>query len=232
MRAWPPSSALSWRAWPYRRPPKAASRELTNGVAELLVPFFLVGIGLHFDVSAFAGGRTLALAGVLLVAAVLSKFLGCGVGALGVGRTDAIRVGVGMVPRGEVGMVVAQIGLNMGVIGQGIYGIIVFMSVATTLIAPPLLKLAFGSPTEGGTGNHPPGLTASCGYNIGDVTKYIRYQSASGVSYGTLEGDTVHQIQGDLFDGHTPTGATHPLSDVKLLYPCAAQQDPGRRIEL
>jgi Kef-type K+ transport system membrane component KefB len=122
--------------------------ELTNGVAELLVPFFLVGIGLHFNLSAFAGASTLALAGILLVAAVLSKFLGCGIGALGVGRTDAIRVGVGMVPRGEVGMVVAQIGLNMGVIGQSIYGIIVFISVATTLIAPPLLKLAFGSPTE------------------------------------------------------------------------------------
>src|SRR5580765_1150298 len=53
--------------------------QLTDGVSELLVPFFLVGIGLHFDVSAFTGGRTLALAGVLLVAAVLSKFLGCGI---------------------------------------------------------------------------------------------------------------------------------------------------------
>jgi len=122
--------------------------QLTDGVAELLVPFFLVGIGLHFDVSAFTGGRTLGLAGALLVAAVLSKFLACGAGALSAGRTDAIRVGIGMVPRGEVGMVVAQIGLNLGVIGHGIYGIIVFMSVATTLIAPPLLKLAFGSPTE------------------------------------------------------------------------------------
>ena len=48
--------------------------ELTNGVAELLVPFFLVGIGLHFNLSAFAGASTLALAGILLVAAVLSKF--------------------------------------------------------------------------------------------------------------------------------------------------------------
>ena len=122
--------------------------ELTNGVAELLVPFFLVGIGLHFDLSAFAGAGTLALAGVLLVAAVLSKFVACGLGALRMGRTDAIRVGVGMVPRGEVGMVVAQIGLNLGVIGHNIYGTIVFMSVATTLIAPPLLKLAFGAPTE------------------------------------------------------------------------------------
>jgi Kef-type K+ transport system membrane component KefB len=122
--------------------------ELTNGVAQLLVPFFLVGIGLHFDLSAFAGARTLALGGVLLVAAVLSKFVACGAGALGMGRTDAIRVGVGMVPRGEVGMVVAQIGLNLGVIGHNIYGTIVFMSVATTLIAPPLLKMAFRAPTE------------------------------------------------------------------------------------
>ena len=122
--------------------------DLSNGVAELLVPFFLVGIGLHFDVSAFAGARTLALAGVLLAAAVLSKFVACGAGALRMGRTDAIRVGVGMVPRGEVGMVVAQIGLNLGAIGHSIYGTIVFLSVATTLIAPPLLKLAFSSPTE------------------------------------------------------------------------------------
>ncbi len=122
--------------------------DLTDGVAELLTPFFLVGIGLHFDVRAFAGGGTLLLALVLLAAAVLSKFIGCGAGALGMGRTDAIRVGVGMVPRGEVGMVVAQIGLNLGVLPNSVYGTIVFLSVATTLIAPPLLKLAFRAPTQ------------------------------------------------------------------------------------
>lgn len=54
------------------------------------------------------------------------------------------------------------------------------------------------------------------------MTKFIRYRTAAGVSYGTLEGDTVHELQGGLFDGHTPTGATHKLSDVKLLYPCEA----------
>jgi Kef-type K+ transport system membrane component KefB len=53
------------------------------------------------------------------------------------------------VPRGEVGMVVAQIGLNMGVMAHSVYAIIVFMSVATTLIAPPLLKLAFRRATQG-----------------------------------------------------------------------------------
>jgi len=122
--------------------------ELTSGVTELMAPFFLVGIGLHFDVAAFAGGGTLALAGTLLVAAVLSKLVACGGGALGMGRADALRVGVGMVPRGEVGLVVAQMGLNLGVIGARIHGIIVFISVATTLIAPPLLKMAFGAETR------------------------------------------------------------------------------------
>jgi len=119
------------------------SRDLTNGVAELLVPFFLVNIGLQFDISSFTNTGTLALAGVILVAAIVSKFLGCGFGALRLGRRDAMRVGVGMIPRGEVGMVVAQIGLKMGVMAQAVYGIIVFMSVMTTLIAPPLLKAAF-----------------------------------------------------------------------------------------
>ncbi len=117
--------------------------DLTNGVAELLVPFFLAGIGLHFDISAFTNPSTLGLASAIFVAAVVSKFVGCGLGALGAGRTDALRVGVGMVPRGEVGMVVAQLGLRMGVMAESVYGVVVFMSVATTLVAPPLLKLAF-----------------------------------------------------------------------------------------
>ncbi len=70
------------------------------------------------------------------------------------GRADALRVGVGMVPRGEVGMVVAQIGLTIGVMAQSVYGIIVFMSVATTLIAPPMLSWAFrGVPPGKGPGD-------------------------------------------------------------------------------
>jgi len=69
-------------------------------------------------------------------------------GAIRLGRKDAVRVGVGMIPRGEVGMVVAQIGLAMGVIAQGVYGTIVFMSVATTLVAPPLLKWAYRGARE------------------------------------------------------------------------------------
>ena len=117
--------------------------DLTSGVSELLVPFFLAGIGLRMDLHAFSSGRTILLAAVILIAAIVSKFVACGLGAIRLGRREAVRVGVGMVPRGEVGMVVAQIGLSMGVIAQGVYGTIVFMSVATTLVAPPMLKWAY-----------------------------------------------------------------------------------------
>ncbi|HEV2764686.1 MAG TPA: hypothetical protein VGV38_17030, partial [Pyrinomonadaceae bacterium] len=50
------------------------------------------------------------------------------------------QVGVGMVPRGEVGIIVAQLGLSLALISQSIYGVVLFMAVATTLVAPPLLK--------------------------------------------------------------------------------------------
>jgi Kef-type K+ transport system membrane component KefB len=124
--------------------------DLTNGVTELLVPFFLVGIGLNFDLAVFRDGRVLALSLVIFVAAVVSKLIGCGLGALGLGWADAVRVGVGMVPRGEVGMVVAGIGLTFGVINPAIYSVVVFMSLATTMVAPPLLRMAFkGVPTTG-----------------------------------------------------------------------------------
>jgi Kef-type K+ transport system membrane component KefB len=74
---------------------------------------------------------------------VVAKFAGCGAAALGLGIADAKRVGAGMVPRGEVGMVVAQIGLSVGAVTQNIYGVVVFMAVATTLVAPPLLNVFY-----------------------------------------------------------------------------------------
>jgi Kef-type K+ transport system membrane component KefB len=117
--------------------------DLTNGVTELLVPFFLVGIGLHFNLEVFRDPGLILFAGLILVAAILSKLIGCGVGALTFGRAEALRVGIGMIPRGEVGMVVAQLGLSMAVISDNIFAVVVFMSVLTTVIAPPLLAWAY-----------------------------------------------------------------------------------------
>lgn len=115
----------------------------TAGVTEFLVPFFLAGIGLHMDLSVFQNSETLKICGLILVAAILSKLIGCGLGAFRLGVKDATRIGVGMVPRGEVGMVVAQIGQGLGVIPKDVYAVVVFMSIATTMVAPPLLKLAY-----------------------------------------------------------------------------------------
>ena len=117
--------------------------DLAHGISELLVPFFLAGIGLHLDVSAFGDRSLLILALVILAAAVVSKLAGCGLGAIRLGTKDMLRIGVGMVPRGEVGMVVAQLGLTMHVIEKPVYAVVVFMAVATTIIAPALLNLAY-----------------------------------------------------------------------------------------
>ena len=74
--------------------------QMVNGVTELVVPFFLVGIGLHLDFSPFRDPLSIGLAATILAAAVLSKFIGCGLGAYRLGWRDATRVGVGMIPRG------------------------------------------------------------------------------------------------------------------------------------
>jgi Kef-type K+ transport system membrane component KefB len=123
--------------------------DLTQGVTELLLPFFLVGIGLHFNIHSLSTWASLWFTLAIVIAAVLSKFVACSLASAQLGWRNSVRVGVGMIPRGEVGMVVAQIGLTLGVVGQTVYDSVVFMTVATTMIAPPLLTLVYKqAPTE------------------------------------------------------------------------------------
>jgi Kef-type K+ transport system membrane component KefB len=123
--------------------------DLTEGVAQLLTPFFLVGIGMQVTLAPFQNSSTVALMVVIVLVASASKWIGGGLGALSLGWKDAMRVGVGMIPRGEVGLIVAQIGAALGVISKDIYGVVVFMSLATTVIAPPLLAAVFrGEPAK------------------------------------------------------------------------------------
>jgi Kef-type K+ transport system membrane component KefB len=117
----------------------------TNGVTEFMVPFFLVNIGMQLDVSVFRDPSVIVLSIIVTLVAVATKFLACGVAALGLGPRRAAQVGMGMVPRGEVGIVVAQLGLSLAIISTQFYGIVLFMAIATTLIAPPFIKLLFAS---------------------------------------------------------------------------------------
>ena len=104
----------------------------------LLVPFFFVVMGARVDLASFSNVIPFAI--VITVVAILSKLVGCSLGAASRGERTAMIVGAGMVPRGEVGIVVAMIGLSMGTIGQATYAVIVLVSIVTTLYAPFLIK--------------------------------------------------------------------------------------------
>ena len=116
---------------------------MTSGITEFLVPFFLVNIGMQLELAIFRDMSVVVLAIIITVAAVVTKFVGCSLGAWGMTRREMAQVGVGMIPRGEVGIVVAQIGLGLGVISGHFFAGVLFMAVATTLIAPPLIKLLY-----------------------------------------------------------------------------------------
>jgi Kef-type K+ transport system membrane component KefB len=113
------------------------------------VPIFFVSIGLEVN------ARALGLDGVpfallIIAVAVLSKVLGSGVGARlgGFSTKDALRVGVGMASRGEVGLIVASVGLAAGLIGDTIFSSVVLMVLATTLITPILLRMLYPQAAE------------------------------------------------------------------------------------
>ncbi|HEY3284215.1 MAG TPA: cation:proton antiporter [Armatimonadota bacterium] len=111
-------------------------------VAAFLVPFFFVVTGARME---FGGLATPSANGFLLLVvllAVLGKVIGCGLAAWGEGRLAALIVGIGMVPRGEVGLLVAAMGLSSGVLDARLYAVVVAMSLLTTLLTPwPLERL-------------------------------------------------------------------------------------------
>jgi Kef-type K+ transport system membrane component KefB len=118
-------------------------------IGHFVVPVFFVVIGMQVDLGAMSNAITFGI--VLSILGVLSKVIGAGLPALAVGfnRRGAYRVAIGMLPRGEVALIIAGIGLSAGVIGQDVFGVAIAMTIVTTLIAPILLVPAF---TAGGSG--------------------------------------------------------------------------------
>jgi Kef-type K+ transport system membrane component KefB len=109
----------------------------------MFVPVFFIGIGLQ------ANGRELgdraAFAVVLVVVAIVTKAVGCGVFARLFGFTakESVRVGVGMISRGEVGLIVAGYGLTNGLIDRNVFSASVIMVLVTTMVTPPMLRIVF-----------------------------------------------------------------------------------------
>ena len=113
-------------------------------------PFFFAFIGLELDLAELADAETLGLLALVTAVAAVTKLAGAWLGARSMGGREALFVGVGMVPRGEVGIIVAGIGQAAGVIDAQLFAVIVGMSVATTLLAPPLLRSLRPSPGADG----------------------------------------------------------------------------------
>ncbi len=128
---------------PYKERIDAGIHPLTYS---MLVPVFFISIGLA------ANGRELgehvAFTATLVTVAIVTKAVGCGVLArvTGFDTREAIRVGVGMISRGEVGLIVAGYGLGHGIIGRDVFSAAVLMVLVTTMITPPLLRLTFPAP--------------------------------------------------------------------------------------
>jgi Kef-type K+ transport system membrane component KefB len=119
-----------------------------KGIYNILVPIFFCVMGMMVDFSAMKSVLVFGSAYSLL--AIVSKVVGCGLPAYAMkfNLRGSLRIGLGMLPRGEVALIVAGIGLAGGVIDQGIFGVAIMMTVVTTMLAPPLLVKSF----EGGSG--------------------------------------------------------------------------------
>jgi len=110
-------------------------------VAAFFTPFFFGFIGAQVDLAGLANLQTVALVTGVTVIAVGTKFIGAFLGAIRLGRAEASLIGWGMVPRGEVGIVVAGLGLQIGAIEGHLYTVVVAMAILTTLIVPPFLPM-------------------------------------------------------------------------------------------
>ncbi|MFN8376418.1 MAG: cation:proton antiporter [Anaerolineae bacterium] len=109
-----------------------------------LMPLFFVSIGLKSDLRVLTGDL-LPLAFVITLVAIVSKLLGvmAGTRSAGFDWRGSLRVGVGMISRGEVGLIIAAIGVNAGILAPEVFAVVVFVVLVTTLITPPLLRWSF-----------------------------------------------------------------------------------------
>ncbi|MGA7802952.1 MAG: cation:proton antiporter [Gammaproteobacteria bacterium] len=114
-------------------------KDLIAPLEAILVPIFFVLMGIQVKLETFLNWHVVAMAGGLLLAAVAGKI----VSGFGAGRScNRLAVGLGMMPRGEVGLIFASIGKSLGVISASLFSAVVLMVIVTTVLTPPLLKWA------------------------------------------------------------------------------------------
>jgi len=133
--------------------------ELVKPIADLLVPIFFVTVGARADLGVLnptvpENRAGLLIAGFLMVVAIVGKVV-TGWAVFGQPGINRLAIGVGMIPRGEVGLVFAGIGSASGVLDKPLEVSIIIMVILTTFLAPPFLRIAFGEPVEPPTKGEP-----------------------------------------------------------------------------
>ena len=112
-------------------------RELLTPFEAILAPLFFMLIGIQVKLETFFDWHVLGLASALIIAAIIGKLIS---GLGGSRKDDRLLIGIGMLPRGEVGLVFASIGRTLGVISDQLFSAVILMVIITTFIAPPWLK--------------------------------------------------------------------------------------------
>ena len=115
-------------------------------LAQIFVPIFFLNIGISTNIRAMADARVIGVALILSAVAIVSKIAAAS-GATG-SRGDKLTIGFGMLPRGEVGLIFASIGLSVGALSEELYGSVLVVVLVTTLIAPPLLRWRLGTQAQ------------------------------------------------------------------------------------
>ena len=116
-------------------------QEKIHPLQEFFVPIFFCVMGMLVNVNEFLKPEILFYGLIFSVLGILAKMIGCGVPSLflNFNRWGALRIGAGMIPRGEVALIIAGIGISNGILNDSLFGIAIFMTLLTTLIPPPLL---------------------------------------------------------------------------------------------
>ena len=117
----------------------------------LLSPIFFASLGLHIDLRDDITGSIFLFAGALLLVAVLTKVIGCGLGArlAGYSGRESMQIGVGMMSRGEVALIISQKGAALGLMSAVYFGPIIITVIATSILTPIILKFVFCEPGQG-----------------------------------------------------------------------------------
>jgi len=118
-------------------------QDTLHPLQSFFVPVFFTVMGMLVNVGALMSADVLIFGIVYSVGAIFAKMVGCGLPALflNFNKLGAIRIGLGMVPRGEVALIIAGIGLSYGILDEKIFGVAIMMTLLTTIPAPPLLNI-------------------------------------------------------------------------------------------